>query len=215
MLERFPGYDVLNKRDTPSWNDATRAVIDARLALADTAQFLDAATWQTLRAVCDRIAPQPMGCGRLPIPVAALVDQKLARDEGDGFRNARLPPLREAWRRGLAALDAEADSAHGRPFHQLPCRQQDALLHAMQAGRLADAAWQGMPPDLFFADRLARDVLGAYYAHPSAWSEIGFGGPASPRGYVRMYFNRRDPWEAVEANPDTQDAVRKANHHAR
>ena len=36
----------------------------------------------------------------------------------------------------------------------------------------------------------------AYYAHPSAWNEIGFGGPASPRGYVRMDFNRRDPWEA-------------------
>jgi hypothetical protein len=37
-----------------------------------------------------------------------------------------------------------------------------------------------------------------YYAHPQAWDEIGFGGPASPRGYVRMGFNRYDPWEAVE-----------------
>jgi hypothetical protein len=40
------------------------------------------------------------------------------------------------------------------------------------------------------------DLCGAYYSHPFAWNEIGFGGPASPRGYVRMDFNRRDPWEA-------------------
>ena len=34
---------------------------------------------------------------------------------------------------------------------------------------------------------------------PTAWSEIGWGGPASPRGYVRMDFDERDPWEAAEA----------------
>jgi hypothetical protein len=43
------------------------------------------------------------------------------------------------------------------------------------------------------------DVINAYYAHPTAWSEIGFGGPASPRGYVRLDAGRRDPWEAAEA----------------
>ena len=41
----------------------------------------------------------------------------------------------------------------------------------------------------------------AYYAHPAAWNEIGFGGPASPRGYVRMDFDRRDPWEASKRDP--------------
>jgi hypothetical protein len=41
-------------------------------------------------------------------------------------------------------------------------------------------------------------VVGIYYAHPAAWSEIGFGGPASPRGYVRLGFDERDPWEAEE-----------------
>ncbi|MGH6677602.1 MAG: gluconate 2-dehydrogenase subunit 3 family protein, partial [Bradyrhizobium sp.] len=41
------------------------------------------------------------------------------------------------------------------------------------------------------------------YAHPAAWSEIGFGGPASPRGYVRLGANRRDEWEAAEHAPDS------------
>ncbi len=48
----------------------------------------------------------------------------------------------------------------------------------------------------------AHDIVHAYYAHPTAWSEIGWGGPASPRGYVRMDFDERDPWEAAEAATD-------------
>jgi hypothetical protein len=50
-----------------------------------------------------------------------------------------------------------------------------------------------------------------YYGHPTAWSEIGFGGPASPRGYVRMDFDRRDPWEAAEAKPGQEDAAARDN----
>jgi hypothetical protein len=45
---------------------------------------------------------------------------------------------------------------------------------------------------------LVKTVAGYYYSHPAAWSEVGFGGPASPRGYVRIGFNTRDPWEAKE-----------------
>lgn len=212
MPDHYPGYDVLRKRDTLSWNEATRQVIDARLALPDAPSFLPEAAWLTLHAVCDRIAPQPV-CERMPVPTAALVDQKLADDRRDGYRNARLPVLREAWRRGLAALDAEAGARHGRPFHLLPSTDQDALLQAMQDGDLDSDAWQGMPPALFFSARLLHDILAAYYAHPTAWSEIGFGGPASPRGYVRMYFNRRDPWEAVQAQPGQYAKARRANRH--
>ncbi len=58
-----------------------------------------------------------------------------------------------------------------------------------------------MPSKLFFHQRILADVVKAYYAHPTAWNEIGWGGPASPRGYVRMDFDRRDPWEAAEAKP--------------
>jgi hypothetical protein len=59
-----------------------------------------------------------------------------------------------------------------------------------------------MPCKLFFNERAVHDIAGAYYAHPTAWNEIGFGGPASPRGYVRMGFDKRDPWDAVESPRD-------------
>ncbi|HEX4052284.1 MAG TPA: gluconate 2-dehydrogenase subunit 3 family protein [Steroidobacteraceae bacterium] len=199
MAERYPGYDVLAKRQSPSWNAKTREVIDARLAVYREPRFFTAPEWQTLAALCERILPQPPD--RPPVPLPAYVDEKLHTGQLDGYRYAQLPPQAEAWRRGLAALEAEAQAAHGAPFAHLPPTQQDELLRRMQHGDLTGATWQGMPCQAFFEHRVLPDVAHAYYAHPTAWNEIGFGGPASPRGYVRMGLDRRDPWEAPRAEP--------------
>jgi hypothetical protein len=211
MPDRYPGYDVLAKRDTPSWNEATRRVIDARLAIVNEPQFLGTDEWRTLTAICERIMPQPSE--RAPVPLAAMVDRKLASDSRDGYRQASLPPLREAWRRGLAALDAAAHARHDTPFHALGASERDSLLQAMQKGELDGPEWGGMPSHTFFTERVAHDILAAYYSHPTAWNEIGFGGPASPRGYVRLNFNRRDSWEAAEAKPGGEAEARKENEH--
>ena len=56
-------------------------------------------------------------------------------------------------------------------------------------------------------------VTDAYYAHPTAWNEIGFGGPASPRGYVRLDKNRRDPWEAAEGKPGQEERAARENRN--
>ena len=210
MRERYPGYDVLSKRDTPSWNDKTREVIDRRLAIDPGAYcFFDAAEWLTLRAVCARIVPQP--ADRPPVPLAAMIDARLHEDQGDGYRDARLPPMGEAWRRGLAALDAEAMARHDIHFHALARDRQDDLLHAMEKGELKHDAWGDMPCKVFFKQRVLSDIVRGYYAHPTAWNEIGWGGPASPRGYVRLNTDRRDPWEAAEAKPGRADEARREN----
>jgi hypothetical protein len=47
-----------------------------------------------------------------------------------------------------------------------------------------------------------RDVCEAFYSHPWAWNEIGFGGPAYPRGYAAFgnpELGEREHWEAPEA----------------
>lgn len=202
---RYPGYDVLRKRDTPSWNEKTARVVDRRLDAGRAApRFLDQAEWAAVEAAAARIVPQPAdrrdGNGG-EVPVAALLDDKLAGDHRDGWRPAGMPPQQEAWRRGLRALDAEAVAAHGAPFALLDGERQDALLRKMEAGDLHDPAWEGLSPKGFWKHHLLRDLVYAYYSHPTAWSEIGFGGPASPRGYVRLRPDMRDPWEAVEASP--------------
>ena len=209
MNARYPNYDVLAKRHSPSWNEKTRRVIDQRLALPREPRFLRSEEFQTLEAICARIVPQPTT--RPPIPVAPMIDNKLFQDKRDGYRDHRLPPLREAWQRGLRAFDDEARAQHGDAFHTLHIDEQEALLRAAQEGRLTGAAWEGMSSKLFFAKRLLSDIVKAYYAHPTAWSEIGYGGPASPRGYVRMNFDRRDPWEAAEAKPGHEAEAAKIN----
>lgn len=213
MTERYPGYNVLNKRNSPSWNDQTRGVIDTRLAIdADFHRFCDHAEWAALRAICDQIVPQPAHLSP-KAPIAAMIDQKLRSGKGDGYRDARLPEQGEAWRKGLAAIDAEARHEGGKPFCQLAEEQQRALLLKVQKGDVASPAWEGLSPKLFFAKRLLHDIAAAYFAHPASWSEIGFGGPASPRGYVRMNFDRRDPWEAAEARPGHEEQARRENEH--
>ncbi len=214
MPDRYPGYDVLNKRNSPSWNDQTRKVIDKRLAIAaEEHRFFSDAEWPTMRALCQRIVPQPPNRKR-PAPIAAMVDEKLFENRTDGYRDARLPSMREAWRRGLASLDAEA-FRDGRRFHELTIEEQEAILAKVQKGEAHDEAWGDMPPALFFEKRLLHDIVSAYYGHPSSWNEIGFGGPASPRGYVRMNFDRRDPWEASEARPGREDKARRENARVR
>ena len=210
MRDRYPGYDVLAKRHTLSWNTQTRAVIERRLALdPDAHRFFTQSEWSTLQAICARIIPQQTG-SRDPVPIAAMIDKKLVECQHDGYRDARLGRQDQAWQRGLAAIVQEALSRYSKHFHELDAADQDALLRAMQNGELKHAAWGAMPADVFFRQRLLDDVVRAYYAHPTAWSEIGWGGPASPRGYVRMDFDRHDPWEAAEAKAGREDdALRK------
>lgn len=215
MADRYPGYDVLNKRDSPSWNDQTRRVIDQRLGIdPDRHRFFTDNEWPTIRAICERIVPQTVVRPHR-VPLAAMVDEKLFGNSGDGYRDARLPPMGEAWRRGLAALDAEAKARHGRRFHDVAPLEQDQILTAVQNGDVRDAAWRELPPKVFFIKRVLHDIVSAYYAHPRSWNEIGYGGPASPRGYVRMNFDRRDPWEAVEARPGHERRARRENAHVR
>ncbi|REG48454.1 gluconate 2-dehydrogenase subunit 3-like protein [Paraburkholderia sp. BL6669N2] len=210
---RYPGYDVLDKRDTPSWDEATRAVIAQRLATPAEPHFFNAVEWLTVCAVCACIVPQANA--QPVVPLAQLLDAKLVKNTGDGYRDARLPPLQQAWRTGLAALDVESRARHGLPFGSLDKPGQHALLDSMQRGELTGDAWNGMPAAVFFAERLLHDICGMYYAHPHAWSEMGFGGPANPRGYVRLYYDRRDPWEAAEAKRGDTDKARKENQRAR
>jgi hypothetical protein len=209
MGDRYPGYDVLAKRNTPSWNEATRRVIDRRLAVPREPRSLSAEEFAILEAIAERIVPQPRH--RPPIPVAALIDEKLTIGREDGYRQPGMPRQLEAWKRGLRALEAEAQAAYSASFTRLPAESQENLLRKMHQGELHHDAWGGMPPKTFFEHRLLNDIVAAYWSHPTAWSEMGWGGPASPRGYVRMGYDERDPWEAAEAHGDDADKARRRN----
>ena len=191
----FAPYDVLDKWSTPSWNEQTRNVVRRRLTEIPSRRFFDQSEWAIAEAIAARIVPQP-DRGSAPVPIVPFIDERLHENRGKGYRYADMPPEREAWKRGLAAIDAESETLFAQPFVKLTGEQQDEVLRRVQHANVSSALWKDLPPRRFFTTFLLEDVVGEYYAHPAAWSEIGFGGPASPRGYVRLGFDQRDSWEA-------------------
>jgi gluconate 2-dehydrogenase subunit 3-like protein len=200
----YPDYDVLDKWDTPSWNDQTRAAVAQRLDEVPPRRFLSETQWSLLEAIAARLMPQPDR--EEPVPIVPWIDDMLHRNAGPGFRYADMPPMRDAWRRGLDAIAAETRNLHGKAFEELTPAEQDAILHDIENNRVESRYWRDLPAGGFFKHHLLKEVVGIYYAHPAAWSEIGFGGPASPRGYVRLGFDERDPWEAKESPIEAADA---------
>ena len=194
----FPDYDVLEKWDSPSWNDQTREAVRQRLDEVPPRRFLSEEQWSLLEATVARLVPQPERAE--PVPIVPWIDDMLHKNETPGYRYADMPPMREAWCRGLDAIAAEARQRHGQGFEQLSPEQQDELLGHVQHNRVDKQIWGDLPAGGFFLHHLLKQTVGVYYSHREAWSEIGYGGPASPRGYARLGPDERDPWEAREVD---------------
>ncbi len=197
MSGRYPTYEVLDKWSSPSFDNLTRGVLRQRLHCPPERRFFTVEEWSLMEAISARLAPRPERGG--VIPITPWIDADLYANRGEGFRAPDMPPLQSAWRLGLAGFAAEAEARCGRPFQALEPAEQDAQLRRVQAGEVDRRLWR-VPAKRFFDDLLLKAVVGVYYAHPDAWNEMGFGGPASPRGYVRLGLDRRDPWEAKEQN---------------
>ena len=188
----YAGYDVLDKWASVSFDELTRQVVKRRMDDPPERRFFTEQEFRTLEAACARLlatAPERP-------PIASAIDADLFHGRGEGFRSPEMPPLPALWRLGLAGLDGEAARRHGKRFAALDGALQDATLRALQRGEVDTALFDPVPAPVFFTQVLLKAAAAHFYSRPEAWSEIGFGGPASPRGYVRMDLDRRDPWEA-------------------
>jgi hypothetical protein len=111
-----------------------------------------------------------------------------------------MPPDGEAYRRGLQAIERMAQKSLGRDFKELTWLEQERLLKSIHDGQPlagAEEIWKSLPIHRYWA-LLVTDCIDVYYAHPLAWDEIGFGGPAYPRAYTRLERGEPEPWEVEE-----------------
>lgn len=201
----YPGYNVLDKWHSPSWNEVSRRAIATRLTSVPPRRFFTEHEWRTLEAVCNRLLPQPDRPGN-PIPIVPWIDEKLFNHKGEGYRYEGMPPMETTWRSGLKGIDEDSQEQFHRRFMELNKYEQIQVLKCIQDGKVKGPSWKNIAVKLFFSSTLLKTAVAVYYAHPSAWNEIGFGGPASPRGYVRLEANTTDPWEAQEQKgPEIQE----------
>ncbi len=194
MHGRYPDFDVLEQAG--HWDEVTRRVVLARLH-PPPLRFFDDAQARTLGAFCDVVLAQD----REPrVPVLAFVDAKLHEGRLDGFQYADMPDDRQTWRLVARGLD-EAASERGAPsYGEAEVDTQLAVCEAFADGELAGGVWEQLGVEHAWAV-VMRAVLGAFYSHPWAWNEIGFGGPAYPRGYMRPGIGQKEPWEGEDEFP--------------
>lgn len=194
---RYPNYNVLDKWSSPDWDDQTREVVHQRLEEIPPIRFFTREEAHTLKAVADRIVPQPDRGPMDKVPILPWIDEKLYEDKRDGYRYEEMPPQREAWQLGLKGINETAAALfEEKKFVDLDPLSQDVVLTHVGRGNPPGSSWKLLTAARFFKDVLCSTIVKTYYAHPLAWNEIGYSGPSSPRGHVRKWEGGVDPWEA-------------------
>jgi hypothetical protein len=192
---RYGDYDVLREAD--HWDEVTRRVVIDRVENVPPIRFFDAHEAETLTILCDLLTSQD---SEPRIPVLAYVDERLYEDRGDGYQYFDMPSDQETWRIVARGLDEEARKLGADSFAQLDRHHQHELCHKLAQGELFGGAWATFNVGRAFSV-VMRYVSDAFYAHPWAWNEIGFGGPAYPRGYAAFGnpdLGEEEHWEAKE-----------------
>jgi hypothetical protein len=195
---RFPGSDAAAQ--APRWDPVTAGVVLSRLGRPSDIRFFTPAQEAVAAALCDQLLGQG---GESLVPLVAMIDARLAEQQTDGWRYADLPEDGQAWRDTLGYLDADARGKFGCGFAGCAAGEQEDIIQAVQD--LGPGDWHGLPASRVWS-LWTRYACTAFYSHPSAWDEIGFPGPAYPRGYKNASVGKREPFEVADASPAADPA---------
>jgi hypothetical protein len=199
---RFPGFDVLSQ--ARHWDQVTADLIMARSGPPTAVKFFTPPEEACAAALLSLLTGQH---GKPMVPVLQMVDARLAAGQTDGWRYADMPEDGQAWRDTLSYLDADAAQRCGTTFAESPDTDQQAVVQAVQ--ELTSGSWHGLPAGHVWS-LWTRYACTAFYSHPSAWAEIGFPGPAYPRGYKNAGVGKLEPFEVRDTRP-SDDPVRKGD----
>jgi hypothetical protein len=193
----YDGYSTLAQKK--NWEQATREVVTARIEKVPPIRFFSPGEASVLGAVIDRVMPQDDRSEDRTIPILPILDERLFKNSLNGFRYEDMPPDQEAYQLAAKAIEEMARERFHESFVGLTVHRQELILKSLHDEKPdpENEAWKKMPIHRFWA-MLMEDCVTAYYSHPWAWDEIGFGGPAYPRGYMRLENGLPEPWEKNE-----------------
>ncbi len=190
---RFPGFNVLDQAGR--WDPVTAGVVLSRVGRPPDIRFFTPAEEAAATALCNRLLGQD---SEPKVAVVPQIDARLAEQETDGWRYADMPEDGQAWRDSLRYLDADGQAASSCVLAEATVDDQRAVIQAVQD--LGAKDWHGLNAAHVWS-LWTRYACTAFYAHPSAWNEIGFPGPAYPRGYKNPDVDAREPFEVADAYP--------------
>jgi hypothetical protein len=199
---RFPGFDAAAQ--ARQWDQVTAGVVLSRLRIPQELGFFTPREEAAATALCDQLLGQD-GDGHRRIPVVVLIDTRLARMDTDGWRYEDLPEDAQAWRDTLRYLDDDAQVKFGCDFAQCAPAEQRTVIQAVQD--TGSGAWHGLNAARVWS-LWTRYACTAFYSHPQVWNEIGFPGPAYPRGYKHAGIDAREPFEKPDVRPGA-DPIRE------
>lgn len=189
----YPTFDVME--ESKSWDAHTRSIVNARLVREHTYGYITTVEAETLRAWTSLLMDDHRG--EITQYIISHIDQVLLENKGEGHRKLDIPPIRTLLRQGLKAINETGWLVNSVPFFQLEESDQRSIMLQISDGTYPPTkSWAGIPQKALF-QKLFQLSMEAYYAHPTVWSEIGFGGPVYPRGYALNSPSQLDAWEAV------------------
>jgi hypothetical protein len=203
---RFPGFDVLSQ--APHWDEVTAGLVRSRTGPPPAIKFFTPAEEACAAALLGLLLDLKDDAGGPEVPVLHMIDARLAAGETDGWRYGDMPEDGQAWRDTLSYLDADAGARCGTSFAAAPRDDQIAMVQAVQ-DQASGGEWHGLPAKHVWS-LWTRYACTAFYSHPAAWNEIGFSGPAYPRGYKNAGVDKLEPYEVRDARPAI-DPVRKGD----
>ncbi len=198
MHGRYPDFDVLEQAG--HWDPVTRQMVLKRVHEVPEIRFFSTGEAASLSALCDLLTAQD---SEPRIPLINYIDEKYDHGDLDGFQFDDMPDDRDAWRLVARGLDEQATRRAGATsFEAADTELQLGIVADFAAGKLDGGAWEELNVARAFG-LVMRVTLACFYSHPWAWNEIGFGGPAYPRGYSRfgspdLQRAERETWEGAE-----------------
>lgn len=188
----YPSFDLLKYQD--EWDPHTREIVLKRLGSFDQPKVLKDIEVDLIKIIASHLVYDDRH--DLLAYMVHHIDQKLTAKMGESQRKPTIPPEKQLIQEGLTAINNYAKGSYHQSFTELTTDQQFSILSSLQEGQIKPLpGWDKEKQQALFK-KLSSEIISAYFSHPIVWSEIGYGGPAYPRGYVRVEQGLTDPWEA-------------------
>lgn len=193
IQSHYPSYNVMEQKD--HWDHHTQEIVTDRLVQKQQYQLLTDVEVEIIRSLCTHLIHDQRA--DIIQYVIRHIDQFISSNVGESQRKPGIPPAPQLIRDGIQAIDQLSMQRHMDHYFHLSIADQTAILSEISQAKNHNPVdvWGIIPPKELF-NMLLKLTTEAYYSHPVIWSEIGYAGPAYPRGYVRTQGGHLDPWEA-------------------